>query len=445
VLWDIFARVYGQQKKPQIFTSKFLPKRHLVKRVDGQRTVMDYLDIVGSPAEATVIFNHLVDQKSIEAVVVCKDQTEAKKIATYANSVPRNMSYAITHDCYRFFPPTKNTSYRSYYIDPTRSRMLDANMSSKVEEKEEDLRKAKSVISEIQVKTDKLKRKEAEVRIKHDQTRDKISGMRQELQKTSSEKSQLKAEEEGLDNFEALKSQLMKKQKDMDKVLEDHKATVSERDQITNQIKEKSKIFNQKTKHVSELRATSNPIEREISKIEGQISSKKKEVTNLEKVVKAYQKAIQDFKKELKDNEVEAKKYRKAAEQRTKGEVLNPKQSVIQLNAKIKQLRELKKKQGTQEALREKEIVLEEFRKKKEQYETQKEKMTSLEQMVSDMEGMNERRSANYLFIRKTISNIISRRFALESEIFSSQYGNTISIDINHQRRELNFIFRNPG
>ena len=28
VLWDIFARVYGQQKKPQIFTSKFLPKRH---------------------------------------------------------------------------------------------------------------------------------------------------------------------------------------------------------------------------------------------------------------------------------------------------------------------------------------------------------------------------------------------------------------------------------
>ena len=58
---------------------------------------------------------------------------------------------------------------------------------------------------------------------------------------------------------------------------------------------------------------------------------------------------------------------------------------------------------------------------------------------------MNGKRSANYLFIRKTISNIIARRFALESEIFSRQYGNTISIDINHQRRELNFIFRTPG
>jgi len=265
-----------------------------------------------------------------------------------------------------------------------------------------------------------------------------------ELQKTSSEKSQLKAEEEGLDNFEALKAQMMKKQSELDTILEDHKATVSERDQIGNQIKEKSKIFNEKTKEISELRASSNPIEREISKIEGLISSKKKEITNLEKVVKGYQKAIADAKKEVKENEVDGKKYKKAALERTSGKVLNPTSTVIQLNAKIKQLRELKKKQGSGEAQKEKDIILDEFRKRKEQYETQKNKVASLENMVKDMERMNEKRSANYLFIRKTISNIIARRFALESEIFSNQFGNTISIDINHQRRELNFIFRTP-
>merc|ERR1719382_1073241 len=48
VLWEILGRVYNQQKKPQIFTSKFLPKRHLVKRVEGHRTVMDYIDIIGN-------------------------------------------------------------------------------------------------------------------------------------------------------------------------------------------------------------------------------------------------------------------------------------------------------------------------------------------------------------------------------------------------------------
>ena len=445
VLWEILGRVYGQQKKPQIFTSKFLPKRHLVRRVEGQRTVMDYIDIIGSPTEATVIFNHLVDQKSIESVVVCKDQAEAKKIATYVEVVPRNMNYAITQDCYRFFPPTKSTSYRSYYLDPTRSKMLGANMSNKVDEKEEEVKKARSIISDINAKTDQLKRTEADIRMKNENIKSKISGMRQELQKTSSEKSQLKAEEEGLDNFEALKTQMMKKQSELDTILEDHKATVSERDQIGTQIKEKSKLLNEKTKEISELRASSNPIEREISKIEGLISSKKKEITNLEKVVKGYQKAIADAKKEMKDNEADGKKYKKAALERTNGKVLNPTSTVIQLNAKIKQLRELKKKQGSGEAQKEKEIILEEYRKKKEQYLTQKTKVGSLEEMVKDMEKMNERRSANYLFIRKTISNIISRRFALESEIFSSQYGNTISIDINHQRRELNFIFRTPG
>merc|ERR1712129_31247 len=379
-------------------------------------------DIIGSPAEATVIFNHLVDQKSIESVVVCRDQAEAKKIATYADSVPRNMSYVITEDCYRFFPPTKTTSYRSYYMETTRSKMLGSNMSNKVEEKEEEVKKARNTISEINSKTDQFKRKEADMRNRHDEVRNNIASMRQELQKTSSEKSQLKAEEEGMDNFNA---------------------SMNERDQMANQIKEKSKQFNEKTKEVSELRATSNPIEREISKIEGQISSKKKEIANLEKVMKGYQKAILDAKKEQKENEAEGKKYKTAAKQRTGGKELPPSATVIQLNAKIKQLRELKKKQGTDEAKKEKDIVLDEFRKKKEQFETQRSKMSGLENMVKEMEGMNERRSANYLFIRKTISNIIARRFALESEIFSSQYGSTISIDINHQRRELNFIFRN--
>ena len=65
-------------------------------------------------------------------MVVCKDQTEAKKIATYAANVPRNMAYAITHDFNRFFPPTKNTSYRSYYIEATRSQILGANMSNEL-------------------------------------------------------------------------------------------------------------------------------------------------------------------------------------------------------------------------------------------------------------------------------------------------------------------------
>merc|ERR1712034_307040 len=79
----------------------------------------------------------------------------------------------------------------------------------------------------------------------------------------------------------------------------------------------------------------------------------------------------------------------------------------------------------------------------KEQYETQKRKITNIEEHVKMMEDMNTARNDNYLFIRKTISNIIQRRFAMLSESFSRQFGTQIFININHKRRELNFIFKN--
>ena len=76
VLREIFNKVYGHQKKPKIFTSKFLGRKHNVRRFEYYNTVMDYLEITGSQSECTVIFNHLVDQKSIESIVVCKNQDD---------------------------------------------------------------------------------------------------------------------------------------------------------------------------------------------------------------------------------------------------------------------------------------------------------------------------------------------------------------------------------
>merc|ERR1719186_978571 len=91
VLRDIINRVYGSQKKPQIFTSKFLASRHDVRKVESYNTVLDYLEITGSDQEATMVFNHLVDQKSIESVVVCKTQDEAMNICTFLQNVPRKV------------------------------------------------------------------------------------------------------------------------------------------------------------------------------------------------------------------------------------------------------------------------------------------------------------------------------------------------------------------
>ena len=99
------------------------------------------------------VFNHLVDQKTVEAVVVCRTQAVAKALMTLKETVPANTSYAITHDFYRFgriivltssrrfMPPKGQSSYRSYYMDPVAgSGMLRSTLSCLVEERGAEVR-----------------------------------------------------------------------------------------------------------------------------------------------------------------------------------------------------------------------------------------------------------------------------------------------------------------
>merc|ERR1719357_433365 len=440
VLWDIFNRVYGAQKKPQIFTSKFLQRKHDVRRVEHHNTVMDYLEMSGSQAENTVIFNHLVDLKSIESVVVCKSQDEAKKICTFHHSVPRNLHYAITTDFNRFFPPTNNSSYRSYYIDPTNSQMLGANMSNKVEEKKLDIQRTRETMREIVSGLDLVQKTKRNLQMRNDSIRNGIKELRMELATISSEKSQLKAEEDSVDNLETVKDKIEEKNNEYDHLCELQDGKLAEKDQVVNLIKEKGTVFAKKSKIIAKLREASNPIEREITKIEGQITSKKKEISNQEKVVKRYQTEVAQLKKDLKEKENDGKKFLSHAKQKG-GQEVEPSGTVMQLNAKIKQIKETKKK--TDKVLFDREKLLQEYKEIKDQYETQKLKITNIEDHVKMMEEMNTARNDNYLFIRKTISNIIQRRFAMLSESFSRQFGTQIFININHKRRELNFIFKN--
>ena len=134
--------------------------------------------------------------------------------------------------------------------------------------------------------------------------------------------------------------------------------------------------------------------------------------------MKRYQTEVAQLKRDLKEKEGEEKKFLIQAKQKA-GAEMEPSGTVMQLNAKIKQIRETKKK--TSKVVADREKLLEEYRELKEQYETQKRKITNIEEHVKMMEDMNTARNDNYLFIRKTISNIIQRRFAMLSESFSRQ------------------------
>merc|ERR1740137_278927 len=275
---------------------------------------------MGSQSESTVIINHLVDQKSIESIVVCKSQDEAKKICTFHQNVPRLMNYAITHDFNRFFPPTNTTSYRSYYIDPKTSQMLGANMSNKVEEKKSDIQRTRSAMQEINAGSELILKTKSNLKMQNDEIRNGITELRRELAKISSEKSQLKAEEDSVDNMDTVKEKLEEKSSEFDHLCELQDSKLNDKDHVLNLIKEKVAVFAKKSKVVAKLREATNPIEREISKVEGQISSKKKEISNQEKVVKRYQNEVGILKKEQHDKKTEEKKFRTHANRQCSNE-----------------------------------------------------------------------------------------------------------------------------
>ena len=103
----IFSRFYGEDEtKPTIYVSKFFAEKHKVNRAQVKTCLMDLLEV-----DNPVVFNFLVDQRSIESVAVCGSQDEAKKITTRQSNVPANMSMAVSEDFYSFFPPTNVSSY----------------------------------------------------------------------------------------------------------------------------------------------------------------------------------------------------------------------------------------------------------------------------------------------------------------------------------------------
>lgn len=439
-LWEIFDQVYGGKKKPQIFTSRFLKSRHNVNKVANHQTVMDFLEFVGSPSEQTVVFNHLVDQKSIESVVVAKSQDEAKKLCTYIQNVPKNLNYCITLDFNRFFPPTKTASYRSYYIDPVSTTVLGSNMESKMEEKRREIDKNEEQLQEI-VKTlvslQKIKNAHAK---EFEDIKNKIAKYREELAKGNATKSRLKAEEDPADNSDALQEKIVKKRAELKTILKNQDIKVDEKKKIFDQTKLLQSDYNQILKVVTKLREATAPLESEKNKLEGQLSSKRKEITNQEKVARRFKEEVGKLKTHLSQLKKDQKELKKKAEKLNAPPDLVPTETSKQLSAKINNIR---KKQLAQAGVENPEEVQNELLNLQKSVEQARTSMKSLKDMVQKLEGMDVDRHSNYLFIRNTISNMVQRQFSMLSETFRKQFGTNIYITLNHKKRELNFVFKN--
>jgi len=441
VLWSIFDDVYGQRKKPNIFTSKFLNKKHNVSRVNNKKVVMDYLDIVGSQLEESVVFNFLVDQKSIESVVIAGSQEEAKQMCTFIQNVPKNLNYVLTPDFNKFFPPTKTSSYRSYYVDAVQSCVLGSNMSAMMEKKQQDIEKCNEAFQFTVNNLIKLGKVKASLNKEMEEIRSQIADHRQQLGKCNETKTQLRAEEDPAESSDSLQEKIERKKSELGNIENQQQIKVDEKKVILNTTKAKTSDYNKLLKHVSTLRSVTSPLESEISKVDGMISSKKKEIMNQTKVEKRYAQDVGVLKKKLSELQKEKNTIDKKIK-KLNAEDVTPSGTSKQLESKILNVKKkLQEQTGIdQNVFKEKEASILKLR---ENYDQQKKKISNFEEHVKSLEKMNSERNTNYLFIRNTISNMVQRRFTYLSETFRNEFGSAIFIRLNHKKRELSFLFKN--
>ena len=429
VLWAILKKVYGNQKTPQIFTSKFLNKQHNVHKVGGgHNTLMDFIEISGSDREKIVIFNHLVDQKGIESIVIKDTQTDASKLSTYIRDVPNNMSYCITKDFYRFFPPTKNSSYRSYYFEKTHTRILGCDMNAKIREKKDQIAASKQKISKLSSDEEKIGKVIEDVKIQIEELKTQIQEYRDELGNISKDKSKLKAEENNTDNLDSLQAKVRESQRKIGKVQAEIEKTTEKRENVYKNLQVKSVEYNNILKEVTKLRGSLAPFETKKRQIEGKQSSKRKAILNQEEIVKRWEKEKEELKRTVASAEVEEKKLLKhcrniASKRKVPLEII-PSGTVAELSAKLTQIRRKKKKNNPDQN----NLLLEEYENLRKKYEDSKKKLKDLEAWVNQLNAMNTKRTSNYHFIRRTITQMVVRRFGIISYKFQEQVCGRVEI-----------------
>ncbi|KAM3960907.1 LOW QUALITY PROTEIN: structural maintenance of chromosomes 6 [Aphomia sociella] len=108
-LFEIMGQVYGTAPKPGVTCSKFLPRHDVSGRrvhTRQHRAALDVLDVADD-----VIANFLIDNVSLERVLLVPDHDEAVRLSDNVENVPKNCAKIVTLDSSEYHPAP---NYRSY-------------------------------------------------------------------------------------------------------------------------------------------------------------------------------------------------------------------------------------------------------------------------------------------------------------------------------------------
>ncbi|GJQ78528.1 hypothetical protein Trydic_g11642 [Trypoxylus dichotomus] len=150
LLMEIFNQHCGSGHKPLVITSKFFNKVHdirpnLVQADSDCISLYNAIDI-----KDPVVANCLIDQRSIESILLIPSTERAIQLLSDENRVPRNCSQGVVINGDTFYP---DPNYKTYASGYHKARYLQVNTKDLIRGYEETLTKLTTELKNIQAQS----------------------------------------------------------------------------------------------------------------------------------------------------------------------------------------------------------------------------------------------------------------------------------------------------
>ncbi|RUS90138.1 hypothetical protein EGW08_002105 [Elysia chlorotica] len=431
LLEDIFNRNCPRGRRPTIITSAFSSKVHDVSR--NRVRSKDFpcvLDVI--KCKDPVVINTLIDQRSIENVLLIEDANEARNVMM--RNPPQNAKECFTIEGDQAFcRPT----FRYYSSDKTTVRFLMADVQAQIELLQIEEGQIQDELDELmQQKT----AKQAEI-TKNNQLE---KGCQTQINRTKENVSRLKFEIRELQSVEdpapidvtTLEEEVNEYNKKIEELQTQRHSILKEKAEGEKKLSETKANLEQIETEIRDKSDDGIPLQEEIRQSQTELETARNSCRHYAGKLKEQEKKIQDAKRRLEAYKKDVETDRAKALQIC--EPIATQRLPDDLETEINQIQhrviEEEKEQGNEQE------ITDTFKLKKDTYERIKREVRQLYNFLEKLEEVMQKRQIAYTKMRKTIANRTKYYFLMQ--MYHRAFTGKMNFDFDKETLD---ILVNPG
>jgi len=412
VLFEIF-RELQLPTKPMIITSKFSDRRHDISR--NRVSSPEYITLIDCiQTSDPTVYNCLVDNVSLEKIIIIPSQTEAQSVLQHVDTVPKNLRYAVVESKYQYFPAP---NYRSYHKDYNRSRnLLKASIEELVAGLNEQIKG-----KEAEIKTAEEEQKAEQARVHSGDQLVKVEGVKiQQIRAKITSKNT---------TIETLKNdEFADRPPDIAALEEDRERFAAELETLNTELDEKQTGLAAFTQEAEVARSAADELDATVSASLEKIEPLKEKLTSTEDGIRRKKKEADYYAGKIgeyrgKMNDAQGEKTKKEADLKEKTErAANWQAERIQTDRTVeavkKEVVKLQQNLSTLTSTIEPvEVVKKNYVKYRTLYERTKQDLMDLEQMLMALTLAINRRKKGYSLILRATSQMVLYNFTTQLSV----------------------------